>query len=84
MVALVETLFFYLAPSLVENRQGNLATALWLKRGPARGVELVVGIRVLLRSTSVDGLGVLADQPLSFTGVRTFMLPRFAGPGWPL
>ena len=120
MVALVETLFFYLAPSLVENRQGNLATALWLKRGPARGVELfagidnlqvwflaaagaessspigyfdtqhlpaqarIVGIRVLLRSTSIDGLGVFADQPLSFTGVRTFMLPRFAEQGWPL
>ena len=117
-VARVETSYFYLAPSLVLNRHGTPATALWLKFGAARGTELIagiddlqvwflaaagaepsspigyfdaqhvsaqariVGIRVLLRSTSVDGLSEFSDQPASFIGVRTFMLPQFAQRGW--
>ena len=44
IVARVETLFFYLAPSRVINRQGIPATALWLKFGPAKAVELIAGI----------------------------------------
>lgn len=112
-VATVITSIFYLAPSLVRSRQGQMVRALWLKSGSDPSVEMiagiddlqvwflvaedispdsrmgyfqagqlpqdavVVGLRILLRSSSVDELVEVGQRPVSMSATRTFMLPRF-------
>ena len=84
IVARVETLFFYLAPSRVLNRQGVPVTALWLKFGPAAAVELIAGIddlQIWLLAAANDGsaspVGYFDAQHLPVNahvvGVRVFM-----------
>ena len=38
---------------------------------------LVVGLRIMLRSSSVDELTEVGQRPVSISASRTFMLPRF-------
>ena len=38
---------------------------------------LVVGLRIMLRSSSVDELTEVGQRPVSNSASRTFMLPRF-------
>jgi hypothetical protein len=84
IVARVETLFFYLAPSRVRNRQDVPVTALWLKFGPAAAVELIAGIddlQIWLLAAADDSaaspIGYFAAQHLPVNahvvGVRVFM-----------
>ena len=42
---------------------------------PQDGV--VIGLRILLRSSSVDELVEVGQRPVSMSATRTFMLPRF-------
>lgn len=55
-----------------DSRRGYFKAGQWPLEGH------VIGIRVQLRSSSVDGLAEAGLMPVSITAVRTFMLPRFA------
>lgn len=67
IVARVETLFFFLAPSRVLNSQGVPVMALWLKFGPAAAVELIAGIDDL----QIWLLAAVDDSPASPMGYFT-------------
>jgi type IV pilus assembly protein PilW len=72
-VGALETTYFFIAPSLGEDNQGNPPSALWQKVGSARPVELVQGVEDLevlfgVDTTLTDGISN-ANQYVDFDDV---------------